>query len=238
MIFPGFRPQALTFLRQIKRNNRRDWFAERKDVYERELLDPMRLFVEEMDVRLASFAPEIHGSVKRSIFRIYRDTRFSKDKTPYKTHISCWFTHVRAGHGVGAETHGAGAGFYFHVEPGASLVAAGIWMPPRPSLLRIREHLAESSDAFEKTMNGRKFKTRFSALSEEKVLSRVPRGFAPDHPAAKWLRFCSFTVSGPLTDEQILSPKLPQQVEKDFVVLRPFVRWLNEALGYPAQEGR
>ena len=238
MLFSGFRPQALTFLRQIKRNNRREWFAERKDVYERELLEPMKLFVEEMDVRLAAFAPEIHGSVKKSIFRIYRDTRFSKDKSPYKTHIGCWFTHVRAGHGVGAETHGAGAGFYFHVEPGGSLVAGGVWMPPRPSLQRLREGIAEEPDEFVRTMSGRAFKARFGTLDDEKVLTRVPRGFDSDHPAGKWLRYCSFTVSAPLTDAQILSPELPRQVEKEFRLLRPFVRWLNDALGYPPHERR
>ena len=144
--FTAFRPAALTFLRQLKRHNDREWFTANRPTFDDELLGPMRLFVEEMDVRLATMAPEIHGSPKRSIFRIYRDTRFSKDKSPYKTHLGCWFTHTRAGHGVGTETHGAGAGFYCHFEPGASLVAGGIWMPPRPSLAAIRERIAGAPD--------------------------------------------------------------------------------------------
>src|SRR5690554_328608 len=142
-VFKGFTPAALTFLRRLKRNNRRDWFQENRATWEREVLAPMRLFVEDMDVRFARFAPEIIGDPKRSIFRIHRDVRFSRDKSPYKTHAACWFKHSHSAHGVGSERHGAGAGFYFHLEPGASFVAGGIWMPPRPSLNRLREAIAE-----------------------------------------------------------------------------------------------
>lgn len=237
-IFPGFSRQALTFLRGLKRNNEREWFTARKDEFEETLLTPMRLFVEEMDVRLASFAPEISGSPKTSIFRIYRDVRFSKDKSPYKTHMGCWFTHVRAGRGVGSETHGAGAGFYFHFEPGASMVAGGIWMPPRPSLLRIREGIAQRHAAFRRLTSSRSFRDRFSGLSEEGMLSRVPRGFDPEHPAATDLRRVSFTASASLSDSDVLSAKLPALVERDFRRLLPFVRWLNDSLGYPPMERR
>ena len=214
--FSGFSAAALTFLRQLKRHNDREWFQGRKEEFDQKLMAPMKLFVEEMDVRLATLAPELHGSPKRSIFRIYRDTRFSKDKTPYKTHLGCWFTHVRAGHGVGSETHGAGAGFYCHFEPGASLVAGGIWMPPRESLARIRQRIAEAPDELARVMRGRTLRARFGSLSEEGRLTRVPRGFAADHPAAQWLRHSSFTVSAPLTDHHVMSSTLPQLVTRDF----------------------
>src|SRR5512143_1225889 len=125
-----FTPASLRFLRALARNNARPWFEAHRPEYEALVRDPMRDLVDEMDVRCADFAPEIVGDPKRSIFRIYRDVRFSKDKSPYKTHASFWMTHQSAGHGVGSETHGAGAGFYFHLEPGASLVAGGVWMPP------------------------------------------------------------------------------------------------------------
>ena len=91
---------------------------------------------------LLGLAPEIIGDPRRSMFRIHRDVRFSKNKSPYKTHAACWFSHRNASHGVGSETHGGGAGFYFHLEPGASFLGGGIWMPPRPSLHRIRESIA------------------------------------------------------------------------------------------------
>ncbi len=237
-IFPGFSRGALTFLRGLKRNNEREWFVERKAEFEERLLTPMRLFVEEMDVRLASFGAEISGSPKTSIFRIYRDVRFSKDKSPYKTHMGCWFTHVRAGRGVGSETHGAGAGFYFHLEPGASMVAGGIWMPPRPSLQRIREGIAARHAEFRKMIQAKGFRDRFGTLSDEGQLTRVPRGFDADHPAAPDLRRVSFTASASLADDDVLSPKLPAIVEKDFRRLLPFVRWLNGSLGYPPMEHR
>jgi len=237
-IFPGFSPEALKFLKQLKRHNDREWFKARKEQFDELLLEPMKLFVEEMDVRLAASIPEIHGSPKRSIFRIYRDTRFSKDKSPYKTHLACWFSHVRASHGVGSETHGAGAGYYFHLEPGESLVAGGIWMPARPTLAAIRDRIAERGGELQKLLKGKALASRFGALSEEGKLSRVPRGYDKEHEHAELLRHASFTVSASLDDATALSPKLAQQVEKDFKAMAPLVRWLNDALGYPPAERR
>ncbi|MEP7382745.1 MAG: DUF2461 domain-containing protein [Gemmatimonadota bacterium] len=236
--FSAFTPRALTFLRQLKRHNEREWFKARKDEFESLLQQPLRLFVEEMDVRLARLAPELHGNPKRSIFRIHRDTRFSQDKTPYKTHVSCWFTHVRAGHGVGTETHGAGAGYYFHLEPGASLVAGGIWMPPRPALAAIRDRIAMRGSELQALLRARGLVKRFSPLSEEGRLTRTPRGFPSAHPQSELLRHVSFTISTPLSDANVVSTLLPKLVEKEFIAMRPMVRWLNDALGYPEQESR
>lgn len=237
-IFPGFTPSALRFLKQLKRHNEREWFVARKDEFQALLLEPMKLFVEEMDVRLAGFAPEIQGSPKTSIFRIYRDVRFSSDKSPYKTHLACWFAHRRGARGVGTETHGAGAGYYFHLEPGASLVAGGIWMPARPSLLRLRETVAREPAALRRVVQARPFRARFGTLNDEGTLTRVPRGFAPDHPAADLLRRVSFTASAPLTDAEVTSARLPALVERDFRRLLPLVRWANDALGFPPDERR
>ncbi|MCC6319743.1 MAG: DUF2461 domain-containing protein [Gemmatimonadaceae bacterium] len=233
-----FTPAALTFLRQLRRNNRREWFVARKATFEEILLAPMREFVEEIDVRLATLAPEIGGTPKRSIFRIHRDVRFSRDKSPYKTHMGCWFTARSAGHGVGSETHGAGAGFYFHLEPGACLVAGGIWMPPRDALKQIRQGLAERHREFERTIAAPAFRRRFGSMSEERVLTRVPRPWDASHPAARWLRFASFTASAPLDDAVAIGPKLVEKVVKDLAVLLPMVRWLNTTLGYPPRDRR
>jgi uncharacterized protein (TIGR02453 family) len=236
--FSSFSPKALTFLRQLKRHNDREWFTANRTTYDDELLAPLRLLVEELDVRCASLSPEIVGNPKRSIFRIHRDVRFSKDKSPYKTHVSFWMTHVRAGHGVGSETHGAGAGFYVHVEPGGSLVAGGIWMPPRDRLGAIREALVQNHRGLDAALNDKGFRRRFGALSDEGMLKRLPRGVAPGHAAEKYLRHVSFTVHAPLTDADVLSPKLPDRIEKDFRLMIPFVRWLNTALGYPPMSRR
>lgn len=231
--FRGFPPGALGFLRRLRRNNRREWFLEHRAAYDDDLMAPLRAFVEEMDVRFARFAPEITGDPKRSVFRIYRDVRFSKDKSPYKTNAGLWFQHRNASHGVGSETHGAGAGFYFHLEPGGSFVAGGIWMPPRPTLNAIRDALAARPSEFTRLVTAPAFRRRFGALSEEAMRKRLPRGFDEGHPAGRWLRYQSFTVSAPLTDAQVRDARLADRAEQHYVAMLPMVRWINRALGYP-----
>ena len=226
-----FTPASLTFLRGLARNNRRDWFEAHRADYETAILRPMREFVEEMDVRLARLAPEIVGDPKRSLFRIYRDVRFSKDKSPYKTHAACWFFHRDATHRVGQESHGGGAGFYFHVQPGGCLDAGGIWMPPREALGKIRDAMAAKPAAFTRVVSAPATVHRFGALDEDAVLTRVPRGYDPDHPAAKWLRYQSFTLGRALSDAQVTSARLPALVAEDFAAMLPLVRWLNASLG-------
>ena len=226
-----FTPASLTFLRGLARNNRRDWFEAHRADYETAILRPMREFVEEMDVRLARLAPEIVGDPKRSLFRIYRDVRFSKDKSPYKTHAACWFFHRDATHRVGQESHGGGAGFYFHVQPGGCLDAGGIWMPPREALGKIRDAMAAKPAAFTRVVSAPATVRRFGALDEDAVLTRVPRGYDPDHPAAKWLRYQSFTLGRALSDAQVTSARLPALVAEDFAAMLPLVRWLNASLG-------
>ena len=236
-VFPGFRPAAIRFLRSLRRNNRREWFEAHRDLYEDEVRRPFRALVEEMDVRLAGFAPEIIGDPKRSVFRIHRDVRFSKDKSPYKTNAACWFFHRDAGKGVGREAHG-GAGFYFQIAPGECLLGAGLWMPPPPSLALIRQRLSEEPDEFERMVLSPGFKRRFRALDPEAMLTRVPRGFAPDDPAARWLRYRSFTAGRMLAERDIASPRLVTLLAGDFERLTPLVRWLNGALGLRSASAR
>lgn len=230
--FKGFSASALTFLRQLKRNNRRDWFEERKTMYREVVQEPMQTLVQEMDARFGRFAPEIIGDPKKSVFRIYRDVRFSKDKSPYKTHAASWFFHRSAGKKVGQEAEEGGAGYYFHLEPGASFVGAGIWMPPRPSLKRLRDAIVADVTRFSAIANSSPIKRRFGGLSEEGRLSRVPRGYPPDHEAGTLLRNVSFIVGRKMKDDEVLNRKLAQMLEKDFAVALPLVRWLNSALGY------
>src|SRR6266480_4981209 len=125
-----FTPRALSFFRQLARHNEKPWFEAHRDEYETEVREPMRELIEDLDTRFAQFAPEIGGDPKRSMFRIYRDIRFSKDKSPYKTHAACWFHHRNAARSVGSEADAGSAGFYFHLQPGKSMIGAGLWMPP------------------------------------------------------------------------------------------------------------
>jgi uncharacterized protein (TIGR02453 family) len=231
-----FTPASLTFLRGLARNNARPWFEAHRREYEAFVLGPLRDFVDEMDVRFARLAPEIVGDRKRSIFRIYRDVRFSDDKSPYKTNAGCWFYHRDGSHKVGQESHGGGAGFYFQLQPGNCFSGGGIWMPPKEALARIRDAIAERPAAFAKTVAAPAVARRFGGLDGDAMLKKTPRGYPPDHPAAEWLRYKSFTLGRAYTDARVVGPRLPQLLEDDFARMLPLVRWLNAALGLkPAQ---
>jgi len=226
-----FLPDTLRFFRGLARRNERDWFEAHRDDYERHVRGPMRNLVEEMDVRLARFAPELIGDPKHSIFRINRDIRFSRDKSPYKTHVAAWFYHRDASRKVGQDGEGGSAGFYVQIAPGDSFTGGGIWMPPRPALTRIRDAVAEHPTAFGRIVGNPRLRRRFGGLTREDALKRVPRGFAPDHPAAPWLQLQSFTAGRQLSDAQATSNRLGALLERDFLLLLPLVRWLNSALG-------
>jgi uncharacterized protein (TIGR02453 family) len=191
----------------------------------------MRTLIEEMDVRLARFAPEIMADPKRSMFRIHRDIRFSNDKSPYKTNAGCWFHHRDGSSSVGQEAEGGGAGFYFHLEPGGCFAAGGLWMPPRPALNKLRDAIAENPRAFRKAAASPAIQKRFGGLSTESMLKRMPRGFAEGHPAASWLRYQSFTLSRELNVAQVTGTRLPAILEAEFTAMLPLVRWLNGVLG-------
>ena len=236
--FERFRPKALTFLRGLTRNNRKEWFEAHRADYEQELKGPLSQLIEEMDLRLATVAPEIIGSPKKSAFRIHRDVRFSKDKSPYKTHVACWFFHRDVGTRIVSDAVHGGAGFYLHIAPGASFCGGGIWMPPRPALQKIRDALVEDWEGWEAVVRDRGFRRRFGDLDQEGMLTRMPRGFDPQHPAAPWLRYQSFTAGAPLTDEDVTSTRLPDTLIRHFSAMTPFVRWLNTALGLPAATRR
>ena len=235
-----FSTETLTFLRGLKRHNDRVWFEAHRAEYEAVVKRPMRELIEEMDVRMARFAPELVGDAKRSMFRIYRDIRFSPDKSPYKTHASCWLFHRDGSRAVGREAggEGAGAGFYVQIAPGDSFVGGGMWMPPRDALLKLREAIADDLKRFAKIVTDRRLVRRFGGLSEEAVLRRVPRGFSPDHAAARWLKFQSFVMGRALTDAQAVSARLPVVLEADFRLMLPLVRWINGVLGLRAADRR
>ncbi len=235
--FEGFGPGALRFLRSLARNNRKEWFEAHRDDYEREIKRPLMALIEEVDVHLATIAPEIVGT-KKSLFRIHRDVRFSKDKRPYKTHAACWFYHRDAGRAVGENAAHGGAGFYFHFAPDEVFTGGGVWMPPRPALLRIRDAIAEAPEVFTDLVTAPAFKRRFGSLEQEHMLVRMPRGYAPDHPAGDWLRYQSFTAGHALDEAALGSRRLIDTLVKDFTVMLPLVRWINSVSGLPESTSR
>ena len=231
-----FTRDTLKFLTGLEANNAKPWFEAHREEYEQHVRAPMRALIEEMDVRFARFAPEITGDPRRSMFRIHRDIRFSRDKSPYKTHAACWFQHRDASGAVGGAAEEGSAGFYLHITPGGSLVAAGIWMPPRPVLARLREAIAADGRAFERVVRNPAFARRYRGLDTEAMLKRMPRGYAESHPAARWLKFQSFTAGRSLSDRDVTSTRLETLLEKEYARLLSLVRWLNGALGLaPAQ---
>jgi uncharacterized protein (TIGR02453 family) len=231
---PSFTPAAFTFLRGLARHNEKPWFEAHRAQYEAAVLAPMREFVEEVDVRLATLIPELEGHPKRSLFRIHRDVRFSRNKQPYKTNAACQFFHRDAGRTGAVQA----AGLYFQIAPGDSFVAGGIWMPPRPQLQQLRDALIEDVAGFEAVVLDRGFRRRFGGLDEEGMLVRLPRGVQPGHPAERWLRFTSFTVTQPLADADVLAPRLADRVAKAYSAMVPLIRWLNGALGFSSAAAR
>ena len=167
-VFPGFPPEGLEFFRQLQRNNRREWFQPRKAIFEATLKQPMRELVSAVNAAMKSFAPEYVTDPEKAIYRIYRDTRFSKDKTPYKDHIAAYFSRR------GDKT---GAGFYFAVSHKEVAIGGGIYMPAPETLRAMREHVAEQHEEFRKIARARAVRQLFAGVQGEQ-LTRVPKGFA------------------------------------------------------------
>ena len=236
--FSGFPVAAFTFLKGLAENNNREWFEARRDTYEQSLREPMKLLIEEMDARLATVAPEITGTVKGSMYRIYRDTRFSENKAPYKTNAACWFFHRDSKGNVGQDAVHGGAGLYFHLEPRECFAGGGVWMPPTPVLKRVRAALDVGHEEFESIVTAKPFRKLLGDLSTESMLKRMPRGFDPEHPAGEWLRYQSFTAGCPLKQAEVTSASLADRLEEVFRTMTPFVRWLNKAMGFKPHSAR
>ncbi len=220
--FDGFPEDGLRFLKALKRNNRRDWFQPRKEVYETQVKAPMTTLVEALNADLAKVAPDYVTDPKKAIFRIYRDTRFSHDKTPYKTHIAAVFGRR------GAAGHTGGM-LYFHVAPDHVEIAGGIYHPGPPTLLRVREHLAAHHAGLRKLLANARLRKIMGELKGD-ALTRVPKGFAADHPAADLIRMKDWILDIELEPEMALSRTLYDELRTRFRLMLPFVEFLNSGL--------
>jgi len=219
---PRFGPEALTFLRALKRNNRREWFQPRKEDYERLVRTPMIAIVERLAGDLRPVAPEVLVDPKRAVFRIYRDTRFSNDKTPYKTHIAASFPWR------GVARH-QGAGLYFHVSPTEVWIGGGMYAPETAQLQAVREHIAANLRRLTSIVASAAFKRTVGEVEGEK-LQRVPRGFPGDHEAADWLRFRQFLAGRDVAPTMVTTARFYPTVLETFKVIAPLIRFLNEPL--------
>jgi uncharacterized protein (TIGR02453 family) len=223
MGFTGYSPAALDFLRKLARNNRRPWFQARKHIYEQEIKAPTIELVTAINHQLMEFAPNYISPPKKAIFRIYRDTRFSHDKTPYKTRVAVVF------HCQGAASRRSGAFFYLHFNVKELLIWGGVYMPPADELRVFRALLAERHEEFRKIIRARPLRSLMGELQMEQ-LTRVPKGFAKDHPAEDLLRGKGWGFEALLPARLVTTPKLVPEIVKRFRVMVPFLDFMNQPL--------
>jgi uncharacterized protein (TIGR02453 family) len=219
---PSFSPELFRFLRELKGHNDREWFAANKRRYEDHVKQPALAFVEDFGHRLPDAAPRLVAD-RRSMFRIHRDTRFAKDKTPYKTHVGVYFRHERAAE---ADT----AGLYLHLEPGHVFLGAGIWHPGSAGLKRIRDAIVADPDGWQAAVAAVQPTWR---LAEGERLTRAPAGYRSDHPLVEDLKRKSFAVISPLTQRDATARGFLDTCAERAERARPFMSFICGALGVP-----
>lgn len=216
--------ESIAFLADLKENNNRDWFLENKSRYEiykqnyynfaQELLNKMIV----LDDSLKNL------EVKNVVFRINRDIRFSKNKTPYKTHMAVWFS-------AGAKKDNL-AGYYLHIENGKSFVAGGLYWPEAEPLGKIRKEIAFFQSDLEKIIDDSEFKSLYKELerNETNSLKTSPKNYDKDHPAIEFLRLKSFVASTLVSDKEVLSKDFAEKTAQQMIILKPLVDFLNRGL--------
>jgi uncharacterized protein (TIGR02453 family) len=211
--------KTLEYLKKLDKNNNRIWFQENKALYEQSYAEMIK-FTEDVTNELSSYDYLEPISPKKSLFRIYRDVRFGKDKTPYKTHWGGFFKRE------GSENRG---GYYYQVGPKGSYVIGGFFGPNKEDLLLIRKHLAQDSSELRKLIKSKPFRTLFDTLKGSQ-LKTAPRGFDKDHPDVDLLRYKQFMLRHDFTSEEVHSTDFPKIVAKAFNQMRPFFNYMSEIL--------
>jgi uncharacterized protein (TIGR02453 family) len=223
--FTGFTPEAIDFLADLAQNNDRAWFQPRKADYERLLRAPLEALCSALAERFAARAIPLEADPKRSPFRIYRDTRFSRDKSPYKTHLGASFPWLDdAGAAVDAGAHANGG--YFHFEPGEMFVGGGMWRAEKPRLEALRRAIVEDPDAVRAAVEEPGFVAWFGDVHTHEALKRVPKGYPPDHPMADMFRWKDVVFGRRLSDADVCSPDLPDLVADGYAAALPVFRFL------------
>lgn len=226
-MFEGFPRDAIKFFRQLKKNNNREWFAENKPWYEQSVLLPAMELVTDMAKPLQKISPCFSAISKRSggsLMRIYRDTRFSKDKTPYKLNLGIHFRHVQ-----GKDVHAPG--FYFHVAQGEIFFGAGIWRPDSPSIAKIRTLIDDDPKRWKRVVNAKKFKGMFERRGEK--LKRPPRGYEADHALIDDLKFKDHFAMAPLDESVLFDRNLMDVLVTNMKGSMPYMRFLCDSLHVP-----
>ena len=225
--YARFHPRTLEFLRELANNNNRDWFNENKHRYEKDVLDVALRFIQSMQDPLADIAPHftaIPTRVGGSLMRVYRDTRFSRNKLPYKTNIGIQFRHQRA-----KDVHSPG--YYVHIDPDRVFLGVGMWRPDADSLRAIRERIVAKPSEWKSALLDAKFRRDFELGGES--LTRAPRGFDKDHELIDDIKRTSFIAVRDMNVEDCLKPQFQRKVETSFAAATPFMTFLCKAVKVP-----
>jgi uncharacterized protein (TIGR02453 family) len=215
---------TIQFLTNLKQHNNKEWFEQNRKTYEAAKADYLAFVtkvlqeLQQIDSTLAGLEP------KQCVFRINRDVRFSKDKSPYKTNMGASFS--EGGKKVML------AGYYFHCEPGQSFIGGGLWMPMAPELKKVRQEIDYCFDEFNAIVKAKPFQKLFGGLdqSKEYILSRPPKGYEIDNPAIDYLKLKSFIASAPISDADLTNKQLVKKVIHHFETMMPLIQFLNRAL--------
>jgi uncharacterized protein (TIGR02453 family) len=228
--FTGFRPEAIQFLADLAANNDRAWFQPRKADFERLLKEPLTALIEALADRFEARSIPLLADPARSPFRIYRDTRFSKDKSPYKTNIGASFPWVEASSGpdglIGVpERHGPGG--YFHLQPGEIFVGGGMWHPEPAALAAFRQAVVDERPRVHAALEDPGFVAAFDGISDDgESLKRVPSGYSADDPDADWLRLKNIVFGTRLADADVMTAALPDTIADAFAAGLPVMRFI------------
>jgi len=222
--FPGFSPDALAFLRALKRNNRREWFQPRKEKYEALIKNPMLELINGINAEFAGFAPDYVRPARKVAFRIYRDTRFSHDKTPYKTHMGAIFPRSSA-------DKFRGACFYFHWTDKELLAFGGVYSPERDELLAYRGLMLQHHEELAEILRNKALKRALGGMQGEQ-LTRMPKGFPEGHPADKLIRHRQWYLEANLNYKLVTTRKLLPELVRTFKLMAPFVEFLNRPFAH------
>lgn len=213
---------TLSFLKNLAKNNNKPWFDSHRKEYEAAKKD-FELFIEALLHELSAVEPLFkEQKAKDTIFRIFRDVRFGKDKTPYKPNFGAYLS--RGG------KKSPEAGFYLHIEPGGKcFLAGGMWMPEAGILKKLRQEIDYNLNDFESILKAASFKKLYPAVEGEK-LKKPPKGYDSENPAIEWLKMKSYIVKTGLADDDLLDKNAPKKIAKSFMVMKPFIDFLNRAL--------
>ena len=225
--FIKFNPNMIDFLEELEQNNNKQWFDEHREFYTKEIREPLKSFVSKSAEMFISKGMKYIADPKKSLFRINRDLRFSKNKAPYKNNLGVFYPYTLS---QTIDKKPESLGLYLHIEPTAQFIAGGVHCPKPPVLKAIRNKLLDDWQEFEEIINDNNFKKEFPQILVGDSLFRMPRGFPKEHPAEKYIKLKEFTVYCNISKKDLFSDRLLDIIENKATVLEDFNAFLFDAI--------